>query len=78
MLLGGIAYLAGIPFYALGEVKPVYHVIWHLFVLTGAILHWLDIYFNIVGLDVIVGAAAAVAAPNISNSSSISNNVTLM
>jgi channel protein (hemolysin III family) len=48
LLLGGAAYVVGIIFFILGEYKPIYHVIWHLFVVLGALLHWFDIYFFIV------------------------------
>lgn len=47
LLLGGAAYLVGIIFFVLGEYKPIYHTIWHLFVVLGASLHWFDIYFYI-------------------------------
>ncbi len=41
LLLGGIAYTGGLIFYA---VKKKYmHSIWHLFVLTGSVLHYLCI-----------------------------------
>ena len=47
LLLGGAAYVVGIIFFVLGEYKPIYHTIWHLFVVLGASLHWFDIYFYI-------------------------------
>ena len=47
LLLGGAAYVVGIVFFVLGEYKPIYHTIWHLFVVLGASLHWFDIYFYI-------------------------------
>ena len=41
LLLGGIAYTGGLVFYA---IKRKYmHSIWHLFVLTGSVLHYLCI-----------------------------------
>ena len=47
LLMGGAAYVVGIVFFVLGEYKPIYHTIWHLFVVLGASLHWFDIYFFI-------------------------------
>ncbi len=55
-LLGGGAYLFGITFFILGEHKPIYHTVWHLFVVIAAALHWFDVYFFIVRTD--IGAAA--------------------
>ncbi len=39
LLSGGIAYTAGIIFYALKKVK-YFHSIWHMFVLAGSICHF--------------------------------------
>jgi channel protein (hemolysin III family) len=50
--LGGAAYLAGIPFFLMGEVDPKYHVIWHLFVIAGASLHWFFTYFFVLDTDI--------------------------
>ncbi|AUC81691.1 hemolysin III family protein [Lacinutrix sp. Bg11-31] len=47
LMLGGASYTIGIIFYAL-EKKLFYHVIWHLFVLAGAIFHFLMVYFYVV------------------------------
>lgn len=44
---GGVAYTLGILFYILDSMKYG-HVIWHLFVLLGSILHYLFIYFLVV------------------------------
>ena len=41
LLLGGIAYTGGLIFYAIK--KKYMHSIWHLFVLTGSVLHYLCI-----------------------------------
>lgn len=43
--IGGIAYTAGIIFYALDSMKKLRHAhgIWHLFVLTGSICHFISI-----------------------------------
>lgn len=50
ILLGGCAtcYLTGIVFFILGEYKPIYHAIWHVFVVMAAALHWFCVYFYIV------------------------------
>lgn len=47
LMLGGAAYTIGIIFYAL-EKKSFFHVIWHLFVLAGAIFHFLMIYLYVI------------------------------
>jgi len=41
--LGGLFYTVGILFYAIKKI-PYNHFIWHLFVLGGAICHWLFVY----------------------------------
>ncbi|NKI33542.1 PAQR family membrane homeostasis protein TrhA [Croceivirga thetidis] len=43
LTLGGVCYTFGIIFYANNRI-PFGHVIWHLFVLGGAIFHWILIY----------------------------------
>lgn len=48
LALGGFLYLFGIIFFLLGEYKPIYHSVWHLFVLIAAAVHWFDIYFFVV------------------------------
>lgn len=47
LLAGGAAYVVGIVFFIMGEWKPIFHTIWHLFVVLGASLHWFDIYFYV-------------------------------
>jgi len=47
LLLGGIAYTAGIGFYAWRRL-PYSHAIWHLFVLTGTVLHFFAILYYVV------------------------------
>lgn len=44
LLGGGIAYSAGTIFYNMTHVKYM-HVVWHLFVLLGAVLIFFSIYF---------------------------------
>ncbi len=47
-VLGTMFYAVGITFYLLGEYKPIYHVIWHVFVVVAATLHWFAVYFFVV------------------------------
>lgn len=42
LLWGGIAYTVGIPFYVMR--KEFCHALWHIFVITGAVLQFLCIY----------------------------------
>lgn len=42
--IGGLAYLVGIYFY-LNKKIPYHHVIWHLFVITGAAFHFCAVYY---------------------------------
>jgi hemolysin III len=44
---GGLFYTTGIIFYALQKVK-YFHVIWHLFVLGGAICHFFMIFNHVI------------------------------
>ncbi len=44
LFTGGIAYMIGIIFYKLKNVKYM-HFVWHLFVLAGSILHYFFILF---------------------------------
>ncbi|GAA4952866.1 hemolysin III family protein [Algibacter agarivorans] len=43
LFAGGLAYTVGIVFYAIQKI-PYNHVIWHLFVLAGAIFHFFMIF----------------------------------
>ena len=43
ILGGGLAYTFGIGFYAARQL-PYHHLVWHLFVLTGAALHFVAIF----------------------------------
>lgn len=47
LMLGGSFYTIGILFYAIRKI-PYNHLIWHIFVLGGAISHWLFIYLDVV------------------------------
>ena len=44
LVLGGVAYSVGVIFYALSRKKRYMHFIWHLFVLTGSLLHVMAVY----------------------------------
>jgi hemolysin III len=47
LVLGGLAYTAGILFYGWKKLK-YHHAIWHLFVLAGSILHFFAVLFYVV------------------------------
>ncbi|MEY8848608.1 hemolysin III family protein [Psychroserpens sp. XS_ASV72] len=47
LFAGGLFYTVGIIFYAIQRI-PYNHVIWHLFVLAGAICHFFMVYFYII------------------------------
>lgn len=47
LIAGGLSYTIGIVFYALHKV-PYFHVIWHLFVLGGAICHFFMIFNHVI------------------------------
>ncbi|MFY0713991.1 hemolysin III family protein [Seonamhaeicola sp. NFXS20] len=47
LFAGGLAYTGGIIFYAIEKIK-FNHVIWHLFVLAGAVCHFFMIFFYII------------------------------
>ena len=47
LIIGGLSYTIGIIFYTLDKIR-YFHSIWHLFVLTGSVLHYLMIVLYIV------------------------------
>lgn len=47
LFAGGLSYTVGIVFYALQKV-PYFHVVWHLFVLGGAICHFFMIFSHVI------------------------------
>ena len=49
LLLGGLAYSAGVIFYAWRKL-PYNHAIWHLFVLTGSLCHYFAVLFYVIPL----------------------------
>ncbi len=48
LLAGGIVYTAGVFFYRKKGV-PYFHMVWHLFVLLAAVLHFFSIYGYVIG-----------------------------
>lgn len=48
LLAGGLAYTIGIAFYVWKNLKYG-HVVWHLFVLAGSILHFFGVFYLLVG-----------------------------
>ena len=46
MIIGGLSYTLGTIFYSLDKIK-YFHSIWHLFVLTGSVSHYLMVLFYI-------------------------------
>jgi hemolysin III len=47
LFAGGLFYTVGIIFYAIHKI-PYNHVIWHLFVLAGAICHFFMIFLHVI------------------------------
>lgn len=47
LLLGGLFYTSGLFFYILDKKVSHFHGIWHLFVISGGISHYITIYFYI-------------------------------
>lgn len=47
LFAGGLAYTVGILFYAIQRI-PYNHVIWHFFVLAGAVFHFFMIFFYVI------------------------------
>lgn len=47
VLGGGLFYTIGIPFFLIGETLPVFHVLWHFFVLLGSLLHYLAVTLSL-------------------------------
>ncbi|MGC1204049.1 MAG: hemolysin III family protein [Flavobacteriaceae bacterium] len=47
LFAGGLSYTVGIIFYAIQKI-PYNHVIWHLFVLSGAIFHFFMIFYFVI------------------------------
>jgi len=50
LAVGGVAYTSGVPFFV--RNTNLDHSIWHVFVLVGAVLHWLCMYWYVARLPV--------------------------
>jgi hemolysin III len=50
LLLGGVAYTAGVGFYACRRM-PYHHAIWHLFVLAGSVFHFFAVLLYVIPLS---------------------------
>lgn len=50
LFLGGLAYTSGIGFY-LWRSLPYHHAIWHLFVLSGSVLHYCCVWFYVLSVN---------------------------
>ncbi|MBQ8748870.1 MAG: hemolysin III family protein [Clostridia bacterium] len=48
LLAGGLAYSLGAIFYGVGKKKKYMHCLWHFFVLIGAILQFIAVFFYVV------------------------------
>ena len=48
LLAGGVSYTVGIIFYKMKSI-PYMHVLWHVFVLLGRIMHYIMVYFYCYG-----------------------------
>jgi len=49
LLVGGVAYTAGVPFFLISRKRPRMHVVWHLFVLLGSACHYVAILISVRG-----------------------------
>lgn len=47
VVLGGLAYTAGVPFFAARRLRWG-HAVWHLFVLAGSVLHFFGVLFYVI------------------------------
>jgi len=52
LVLGGVAYTSGVLFYKQKKLK-YHHAVWHLFVLTGSILHFFAILFYVLPITTV-------------------------
>jgi channel protein (hemolysin III family) len=46
--LGGAFYVIGVIPFILADKHPGWHVVWHLFVMAGAVTHWFCVYLYVV------------------------------
>lgn len=45
VLMGGVAYTIGAVLYAIGKKNPWFHTVFHLFILLGAVLQFVGVWF---------------------------------
>ncbi|CAN0153920.1 unnamed protein product, partial [Phaeothamnion confervicola] len=45
---GGAAYVFGVIFFVAGNTVPIYHTVWHVFVMVASAMHWFAIFFFVV------------------------------
>jgi hemolysin III len=45
LVLGGLFYTAGVPFFVLSLKRMRYHLFWHLFVMAGSACHYIAVMF---------------------------------
>jgi hemolysin III len=50
LIAGGVAYTVGVPFYVFKKV-PYFHMVWHLFVILGSVLHFFAVLLFVVPLS---------------------------
>ncbi len=55
LVIGGAGYLGGIPFFVMSESTPIYHTVWHLFVVFAATVHWFGTYWYLTEIDLKLG-----------------------
>ncbi|HCJ15059.1 MAG TPA: hemolysin III family channel protein, partial [Erysipelotrichaceae bacterium] len=48
LVAGGVAYTVGCIFYKLGDTKKYMHSIWHIWILIGALCHFLTILLYVI------------------------------
>ncbi|CAM9933934.1 unnamed protein product [Ascophyllum nodosum] len=49
---GGIAYVAGIAFFLVGSKIPIFHTVWHIFVMAASAMHWFAVFHYTVHYEV--------------------------
>ena len=52
LLAGGTCYIVGVFFFIKATKKPIFHVVWHLFVILASALHWFGIYFYVIDIPI--------------------------
>ena len=50
MVGGGLAYTLGVAFYLWRSMR-YHHAIWHLFVITGSVLHYFAVLLYVIPLE---------------------------